>query len=187
MAKHYSTRDFFRQMPNALLARYFQSKVLFENLDFVSMKETKPDALFEAWLKLPDAQRNLLDAELLEIFDMCNEKGFLAILDEARWQLRNTQEMIPPLVDKLSAMPNHFERAMLTFLDHNACWKGATRFHHADSLPYWRKRKNMTHVSAAVDDPSIQELSDQIGNYFHLNPASQKNRAASPVFYSRIL
>lgn len=26
MARHYSTRDFFRQMPNALLARYFQGE-----------------------------------------------------------------------------------------------------------------------------------------------------------------
>ncbi|MGZ8911010.1 MAG: hypothetical protein ACXW09_13620 [Methylococcaceae bacterium] len=60
MAKHYSIRDFFRQMPNALLARYFQSKTLFEDMDFVSMKETKQDGLFEAWLKLPDGQRNLL-------------------------------------------------------------------------------------------------------------------------------
>jgi hypothetical protein len=29
MARHYSTRDFFRQMPNVLLARYFQGKGLF--------------------------------------------------------------------------------------------------------------------------------------------------------------
>ena len=54
-------------MPNALLARYVQSKALFKNLDFASMKETKPDVLFEAWLNLPDADRNILDVELLEI------------------------------------------------------------------------------------------------------------------------
>ena len=26
MARHYTTRDFFRQMPNTLLARYFQGR-----------------------------------------------------------------------------------------------------------------------------------------------------------------
>jgi len=26
MARHYSTKDFFRQMPNGLLARYFQGQ-----------------------------------------------------------------------------------------------------------------------------------------------------------------
>lgn len=29
MARHYSTKDFFQQMPNALLARYFQERGLF--------------------------------------------------------------------------------------------------------------------------------------------------------------
>ena len=27
MARHYSTRDFFRQMPNALLARYYHGRI----------------------------------------------------------------------------------------------------------------------------------------------------------------
>jgi hypothetical protein len=180
MAKHYSTRDFFRQMPNALLARYFQDKMLFENLDFNAMKETKTDDLFDAWLNLPDMRRNTIDAEMLEIFNMSNEKGFLAILDEARWQLRNTPEEIPPFVDKLSAMPNHFERAMITFLDHNACWRGATRFNHADTLPYWRKRKNLPHVPAAVDDSSLQQLADLIRHYFHYTEGRGNNCVVEP-------
>jgi hypothetical protein len=54
MARLYSSKEFFRQMPNALLARYFQGRGLFGDLDFASMKETKPDELFTAWLGLPD-------------------------------------------------------------------------------------------------------------------------------------
>jgi hypothetical protein len=42
MAQHYSIKDFFRQMPNALLARYFQGQGLFDELDFAAMKEGKP-------------------------------------------------------------------------------------------------------------------------------------------------
>jgi hypothetical protein len=34
MARHYSTKDFFRQMPNALLARYFYARGLFGDLDY---------------------------------------------------------------------------------------------------------------------------------------------------------
>ena len=40
MARHYSTRDFFRQMPNALLAPYFEARGLFGELDFTAMKES---------------------------------------------------------------------------------------------------------------------------------------------------
>ena len=37
MARHYTTRDFFRQMPNGLLARYFQARGLLGDLDFAAM------------------------------------------------------------------------------------------------------------------------------------------------------
>ena len=87
MARHYSTRDFFRQMPNALLARYFDARWVFIDLDFSAMKETQPDELFERWLALPENQRNEMDAEFREIFEMSDEKGFRAIIDEAEWHL----------------------------------------------------------------------------------------------------
>ena len=54
MARHYSTTSFFRQVPNALLARYFAERGLLGDVDFSALKETKPDALFEAWLALPE-------------------------------------------------------------------------------------------------------------------------------------
>ncbi len=37
--RHYSTKDFFRHVPNALLAGYSREKRLFETLDFKVMKE----------------------------------------------------------------------------------------------------------------------------------------------------
>jgi len=40
MARHYTTKDFYRQIPNALLARYFHERELFSDLDFSAMKET---------------------------------------------------------------------------------------------------------------------------------------------------
>ena len=80
MARLYSSKEFFRQMPNALLARYFQGRGLFGDIDFASMKETKPDELFAAWLGLPDNQRNAMDAEFWEIFEMSCEKGFSRLL-----------------------------------------------------------------------------------------------------------
>lgn len=173
MAQHYSIKDFFRQMPNALLARYFKTKGLFSDLDFPSMKEGKPDELFAAWLALPDKQRNAMDAEFREIFEMSCEKGFRAVIDEAEFQL--PEEELTALVEKLSALPSHFARAMITFLDSNSSWKGARRFHHADTLSYWRKRKNLPQKPAAVDNASIVELANGIRNYFHLTEGRGNN------------
>ena len=175
MARHYSTKEFFRQMPNALLSRYFLGQGLFAELDFPTMKESKPDELFAAWLELADDRRHAMDAVFLDIFEISCEKGFRAIIDEASWQLRETPDVLTAFIETLSALPNHFKRAMITFLDHNTFWHGATRFYHADSLPYWRKRKHFPHQAAAVDDASIQQLASLIRDYFHHTEGRGKN------------
>jgi hypothetical protein len=180
MARHYSTRDFFRQMPNVLLARYFQSQGLLGDLDFAAMKEGKPEELFSAWLALADSQRHEMDVEFQEIFEMSCEKGFRAIIDEAGWQLRENQYDLTSFVETLSALPNHYERAMITFLDYQAFWLGATRFYHADTLPYWRKRKNMSNRPAAVDKASLQQLAGLIRNYFHRVEGRGNNCVVEP-------
>jgi len=180
MARHYSTRDFFRQMSKALLARYFQGKGLFGDLDFAAMKEGRPDELFKAWLELADSQRREMDLEFQEIFEMSCEKGFRAIIDEAGWQLEDNQEEFSSFIAKLSALTNHYERAMITFLDHKEFWRGATRFYHADTLTYWRKRKNMSKQPAAVDEASLQQLAGLIRNYFHHTEGRGKNCVVEP-------
>jgi hypothetical protein len=167
MARHYTTRDFFRQMPNALLAHYFQGRGLFGDLDFAALKEAHPEELFTAWLVLPESERNAMDSQFREIFAMGCEKGFRAILDEAEWQFRETPEAHVALVEKLAALANHYERAMVTFLDYPNFWNGAMLFCHADSLPYWRKRKGFPHQPASVHEDGRRALADSIRNYFH--------------------
>ena len=181
MDKNYSTKHFFRQMPNALLARYFQGHDIFGDLDFTTMKDKNRDDLFAAWLALPVEKRNMMDAEFLSIFDMSCEKGFRAIIDEAPYHFKETPDDIAPFVEMLSALPSHYERAMVTFLDHKTFWKGATRLYHADSLSYWRKRKNLPHQKAAVDDASILQLADLIRNYFH-HTEGRGNHCAVEVY-----
>ena len=180
MARHYSTKNFFRHMPNNLLARYFEGRGLLGDIDFGAMKEGKPDELFAAWLELPDGQRNEMDAEFRDIFEMSCEKGFRAIIDEASWQLRGDHELLAGFVDTLSDLSNHFERAIITFLDYNSFWRGATRFYHADTLPYWRKRKNLPHRQAAVDEQSLQYLASLIRHYFHTTEGRGKNCIVEP-------
>ena len=50
MARYYTTKEFFRQMPIALLARYFQGQGLFGDLDFSAMKDGK-----DRWLEIAPA------------------------------------------------------------------------------------------------------------------------------------
>ena len=56
---------------------------------------------------------------------------------------------------------------MVTSMDYPDFWRGATRFYHADVLPYWRKRKHLGHQPAAVDTASLEQLATLIRAYFH--------------------
>jgi len=111
---------------------------------------------------------------------MSCEKGFHAIIDEANWQMRETPDALQTFIEKLSALSNHYERAMVTFLEHNSFWKGATLFYHADTLPCWRKRKNLPQRKAAVDEASLQQLAALIRNYFHHTEGRGKNCVVEP-------
>jgi hypothetical protein len=181
MARHYTTKDFFRLVPNDLLARYFHEQGLFTDLDFAAMKETKPEALFSAWLGLPDDPRNHMDAEFRVIFEMSCPKGFQAIIDEARWQMRERPDDLTDFVETLSVQPNHYHRAMLTYLHHRECWRGAMRFYQADSLTYWRKWKNLGHRPAGVDEADIQRLATLIRDYFHRTEGRGNNCVVEPL------
>ncbi|MCM8623941.1 MAG: hypothetical protein NFW16_19940 [Candidatus Accumulibacter sp.] len=41
MTSHYSTRDFFRQMPNPRLVRCFSAGELLQEFDFAAIEETQ--------------------------------------------------------------------------------------------------------------------------------------------------
>ncbi|MFZ2220469.1 MAG: hypothetical protein WAV85_17560 [Rhodoferax sp.] len=182
MTRNYSTKAFFRQMPNALLARYFAGRAVFGEFDFAAMSETRHDDLFAAWLALPEVQRNPMDAEFRDIFELSCEKGCHAIVDEAQWHL--AQDADPnasnAFTEKLAAMANHFERAMVTYLDHNLFWRGAMHFYHADTLSHWRKRKNLPHNAAQVNAASIQKLANSIRTYFHHTEGRGNNCVVEP-------
>jgi hypothetical protein len=175
MARHYSVREFFRQTSNNLLERFFHTYSLFNEIDFKNMKESKPEELLQAWLNLPEKQRNDMDAILQDIFELGCEKGFIAIVDEAKWQMESEPEKLKCFVETLSDLLNHHDRAITTFLDYSECWKGAMRFYHADTLTYWRKRKNLGKKPAAFDKESILYLANMIRDYFHRIEGRGKN------------
>ena len=166
MARHYATRDFFRQMPNHLLARYFHARGVLRGLDIAAMPEPQPDALWAAWLTLDDTQRQAMDAAFQDIAALSGEKGCRAILDDAAWHFATDPVAHAAFVEQFASLAHHGARAMTTFLDHPACWRRATRFFHAEALPAWRKRTHLPHVPAAVDEASLEALAAGLSTYF---------------------
>lgn len=184
MARNYSTRSFFRHAPMALLERYFHSQGLFGGLPFSTFRPNRHEPLLEAWGTLGDDARSTIEADFCEIFELSSEKGVAAILDAANQQLAEGPE---DAVDtelaagdepsarsfrlKLSALTSHFERAMVTFLDHPQLWRVALHFYRVDALISWRKRTGFPQGEPIVDPAAILRLESAIGEYFHESEA----------------
>ena len=181
MARHYATRDFFRQMPNPLLARYFHARGVFDDLDIAALPEPQPEELWAAWLTLDDTQRDAMDAAFRDIAALSGEKGYRAILDDAAWHFATDPAAHAAFVEQLASLEHHGARAMTTFLDHPACWRRATRFFHAEALPAWRKRTHLPHVPAAVDAASLQALAAGLRTYFRRTEGRGTHCVVEPI------
>jgi hypothetical protein len=164
MAQDFSVGHFFRRMPNALLARYFHGKGLFAELDFAAMKETKPDALLQAWAELPDSIRDICESELRTVHDLCDERGWRALQDAAREVLQDDESAA--FVAKLAALEDHAAQAMTAFLDHHSLWMLADRYHHADGLARWKKLQGLAQVDLTDIEATCNALSEAIRAYF---------------------
>ena len=186
MARHYATRDFFRQMPNPLLARYFHARGVLGDLDIAALPEPQPDALWAAWLTLDDTQRHAMDAAFQDIAALSGEKGCRAILDDAAWHFATDPVAHAAFVEQLASLAHHGARAMTTFLDHPACWRRAARFFHAEALPAWRKRTHLPHVPAAVDKASLQALAAGLSTYFRRTEGRGTHCVVEPVRRGRL-
>ena len=181
MARHYATRDFFRQMPNPLLARYFHARGVLGDLDIAALPESHPDALWAAWLTLDDTERYTMDATFQDIAALSGEKGCRAILDDAAWHFATDPAAHAAFVEQLASLAHHGARAMTTFLDHPACWRRAARFFYAEALPAWRKRTHLPHVPAAVDEASLQALAAGLSTYFRRTEGRGTHCVVEPV------
>lgn len=164
MAREYQPRQFFRQVPNRLLKRYFDSKNVLREVDFAKLKETKIEPIHAAWVALSDEVRNDMERDFREVHDLATEGGTKAILDEAQFHGEDLREPFSKLND-------FHARAMWTLLERPTYWAGAVYFHRADAVPqsYWRRRKNVPRKRANYDQDSaeVQQFEKNISSYLN--------------------
>jgi hypothetical protein len=166
MAKHYSVKSFFRDMPAALLARYFHKQGHLQGFDFAPVEKGELDALVAAWLALPEDERKRMEGQFQDIFPLCRDAAIPAMVDEAKWHMQGKPGAHAAFVEMFTALPNNHARAMTLFLDYPECWPNASRLYHADTLPWWRKRKGFPRIPSAKDEASVQALGDHLRPYF---------------------
>ena len=83
MASQYQHRQFFRRVPNALLARYFEARDTDLGVDFASLTETQVEPIFEAFTALPEERQAAMEVDFQDINALATDGGIKALCNEA--------------------------------------------------------------------------------------------------------
>ncbi len=172
MAKQYSHRQFFRQIPNALLARYFKEhKQVFQELDFQSLKENDVETLVTALKDLSVEIQTEIEAELQQIDGMACQGGITALTDEAHFH----EDADYPIA--LANIEGFHAKALWTFLEKDKYWQGGTFFLHSDNITetYWKKRNHLPKLTPNTDPEAIEQFEQAISDYFYTTQGRGRN------------
>lgn len=171
MAGQYSHRHFFRQAPNALLQRYFESKSIVFDVDFTAIKENDADSLFNTFIELSDNAQTIVEADFKAISALACEAGIQALIDESAYFKDET------FVVGIADIQGFHAKALWAFIEKPNYWHCATMFLHADnvSASYWKKRINLPQIENDIENEAIDALSHAISGYFYQKEARGKH------------
>ena len=178
MARQYSPKNFLRQAPNALLARYCQEKKVLAEVDFTALSETNIGPIYEAWDNLSSETRRSMENDFRNIDALACETGIKALIDAA-------QEEGEDLEPIFAEMDGFYDKAFWSFFEKESFFELSLLFVNADNLPirYWRKRKDFPKVPALKDEASLRELGEAFSYYFRTTEG--RGHACAIDYYHR--
>jgi len=147
MVAQYSHKQFFRRMPNADLARYFDSIDVSLSVDLAELKENDAEAIFQSFIELPEERQALIEADFQNINALAFEGGVRTLIDEAAFHDGDDSFAMA-----ISEIVGFHSKVMWAFLENESYWQGASMFLHADNVSpsYWKKRINLPPAPPAL-------------------------------------
>ena len=133
MTRQYSPKTFLRQTPNPVLNQYFEARGLALDVDWKALTPRRIEPLFDAIEALPDDVRDGVERDFRQVFEMANPKGRLLLVEQG-------EVLGVELAERLAHVANHYEAAMVVFLERNTVFEIASNVHEMHRLGHWRKR-----------------------------------------------
>lgn len=172
LAKQFSPSQFFRKVPNTLLARFFQARhgVLLD-VPIETLEEAQIKPIFAAFTQITSDLRRKIDSECQSVEIMACQGGITALTDEA---LSHGDVDFPR---KVSELGGAHEIAMWAFLNYLNYWEGATLFFHADNIAesFWKKRNDLPSLIAQTDQGALERLAKSISHFFNQKEGRGRN------------
>jgi len=139
MVQQFNPKRVLRQISNPLLKEFFERQGHPLDVDWDRLRNTQVDDIFDAWQRLPDAQRKAVEIAFHDVHEMADEDGTRVIIEEGQYHGEDLAPLLEP-------MESRYDKALWTFMNRPAVWDAAVRFAKADSLSggrSWSKRGNV--------------------------------------------
>jgi len=176
MAGQYQHRQFFRRVPNALLAKYFETRGVDLGVDFEKLTETDVEPIFQEFAALSEEQKANLEVDFQDINALANDGGIDALRNEAAFYKDAT------FPEEISSIDGLHAKVMWTFLHKPEYWKGASALLHADTVAerFWKKRNDLPQAPPYVDEEDIDQLAKAVSHYFNKTEGRGRNCKVEP-------
>jgi len=161
MPSQYNPRSILRNIPNALLERFFGQFPEFGDFDWTGIKEAQIEPVFERWQAMPEPQRHRVDVVFRKVHSLADSVGTAVLIEAAR-------DRGLEISAQISSKQNAHERALWCYLEHPQMFEDARTLAHIDALPRqsWEKRRGLPKGPIQVTDAMLQELGREISNFY---------------------
>ncbi|HWR49688.1 MAG TPA: hypothetical protein VN428_01180 [Bryobacteraceae bacterium] len=169
---HYNPRLFLRQVPNALLARFFNRYAEFVGFDWGQLSETRIEPIFAQSHAMPELERRKVVATFRKIHSLATPAGTTVLIEAIR-------DAGLDVVTQIKSMRNAHERAFWCYLEHPAAFENARTLAHIDGLPSRssERRTGLPQRALDVTDEMLTALQHAVAAYF-LNRDGRGERCA---------
>lgn len=155
MSRQYSPRTLLRQTPNPALHQYFKTNGIELKVDWGALSPRRIDPLFDAIEALSNEQRDQVDQDFRQTFDMANPRGRLLLGEQAA-------VLGFDLGERLDGVENHYEAVMVVYIERREVLEIASCVHEMDRLGHWRKRLVGKRLHASEEPERLKAFEDAL-------------------------
>lgn len=166
MALNYSLKSFLRQAPKHLVRQHLLQRKVGADVPWDSLTQGQIEPIYLAIWDASEKTRRRIECEFYDVLEMADQAGVNAIIEEGQDHHHRNRLAGVDLPDTLGSMDSHLEAVFWTFLNHRRLFDVAKHFHHASTLPRWRKRSDLPEIEPATARDSVKALEDRISGYY---------------------
>ncbi|MBI9017336.1 MAG: hypothetical protein JEZ07_08770 [Phycisphaerae bacterium] len=161
--KQYNPQLVMRQVSKKLLKTFFQENwnCCF-NIDWDNLVKTQIQDIYDAFLKLPEERRRLLEVDLQDIHSIAASDSGISILVE------QASLICIDINQELEKYESRYDMAMAVFLKHPDIWKEAVPIVHVEHLSkrFWYRRSNLPMTNSSPSQMAIDAFKTDISAFY---------------------